>query len=245
MRSFQDFDGFLAWAMERAAALAMEVEPCPLGELAPDWVVGDSIARPDGGFFTVEGRRIVRAAGREISGWKQPLIAKETAGFVAFLRTNNHFSPSGRDGFLVRVKAEPGNYGIQLPGDLDSCVLVAPPVQFSKGNLANHERALRGENDAQGRPIKRVPFASAALPKPPSWVRNVVWEDGVEDGGRFDKKRNRYGRISITDPAHILDEVALTGAVDDFAWVDLPLLREIRRHGLGNGFLRSALSMLI
>ncbi len=225
----------------------MVVEPCTLPDLAPDWVVGDDLARPDRAFFVVEGRRITHAAGREMGRWVQPLIAKETKGYIAFLRASGGGMARVIDdpnGFLIRAKAEPGNRGYSVD-DVDTCVLVAPPVQFSQGNLGLHRKALAGELDKNGNPIKRVPFASAALEPAPSWVRKAVWEDGPEDGGRFDKKVNRYGRISVTNVEHLTDELTLTGQPDDFAWVTLPLLREIRRHGLGNGCFRSALSMLV
>lgn len=240
---FTSSERFRAWAQERAIELAMDVERVSLSSLAPTWVVTEEkLARPDGQFFSVEGVRVVRSAGREVSGWSQPIIV-QPSGSVALIQWLGNASTFTRD-LLVRVMAEPGNRGIEIRA-VNTRVLVCPPVQFSPGNLAQHGKAIRGELNLDGRPYKRVPFADLASYPMPNWVTSAWWEDAVEDGGRFFEKRNRYGLISVKTREAVEDEIQATGQPENFAWIHTGTLHELRVMGYLSGHMRSVLSLLL
>lgn len=258
MRTFDSFVEFRSFALIRAAALAMEVEKTALAAIAtldvpekgPAWVVEEeSIRRPDGGFFQVGGVNVTRAAGREVTGWRQPMIMGDGNGYVALVRADDMSDCLGRK-HLVRLKAEPGNLGFGVTSDDPSLrgkntrVLVAPPLQFSQSNLAHHERALRGETDDKGGKLKPVPLADLVVGREDSF-----WENASEDGGRFFEKWNRYGLLDLDTESAVKDVEkmiqALGAAAEDFAWVRTGILAEIRRSGLANGHLRSGMSLLV
>lgn len=240
---FSSSERFRAWAQERSTELAMDVERVSLSSLAPTWVVTEErLARPDGQFFSVEGVRVVRSAGREVSGWSQPMMF-QPPGHVGLIQWLGNANTLTRD-LLVRVMAEPGNRGIEISG-VNTRVLVGPPVQFSPGNLAQHGRAIRGELDSDGRPYKRVPFADLASYSIPNWVTSAWWEDAVEDGGRFFEKKNRYGLISVKTREAVEDEIQATGQPENFVWISIGFLHDLRVMGYLNGHLRSLMSMLL
>ncbi|MBI4133258.1 NDP-hexose 2,3-dehydratase family protein [Candidatus Uhrbacteria bacterium] len=230
---------FFMFLADRARALAMETEDCLLSELAPAWIVdADSVRRPDGGFFTVRGRHVRRAAGREVSGWSQPLIFGDSGGTVALAIC----SVVGEgDLYLVRVKAEPGAMGIEVDGQ-NTRVIVSPTLQFSRSNLERHGRALRGETDERGQSIKPVPLAGILN----EHRFRVSWQPVPEDPGRFADKVNRAGFI------HAPSTDAFNGDITelpeeqrhDFAWVNLEVLRMLCSRGYANSHLRSVMAML-
>lgn len=252
---FEQFDRFLLWARTRARALAMEVQECDLCELEPDWTTSSmAVTRLDGRFFQVHGVNVTRAAGREVSGWKQPMLCLDGGGYVALITLDSH-NPATESRMLVRMKAEPGNRGMWVPGEkapMNTHVLVAPPAQFSQGNLENHRRALRGELDPNGVPYGPVPFASLALEDAcPTWASTVTWHEAVEDGGRFYLKTNRYGVAEVDErmEEQLEEEIKATGQSEHFAWISRGVLRGIFRHPLDNclasGHLRSVASLLV
>ncbi|MBI2475227.1 NDP-hexose 2,3-dehydratase family protein [Candidatus Uhrbacteria bacterium] len=240
---FERSDEFVAWATDRASALAMEVERTPLSSLAPTWVTDYiKIARPDGQYFSVEGFQIKQSGGREVSGWSQPMIV-QPSGYVGLIRRfGSRIDP---DKLLVRLFPEPGNIGIR--SDLvNTRVLVGPPIQFSKGNLENHIKALNGELDPNGKSYKQVPFASIATEsKKPTWVNFAVWESAVEDGGRFFEKANKYVIVNVLSIEDVEAEIQLTGQPENFAWINIYIWRTLRQSGFLNGHMRSVSSMLI
>jgi hypothetical protein len=254
VNSIDDFMTFVLWARKRAQALAMKVEECGLCELEPQWTtMTTEISRPDGAFFKVRGVNVTHAAGREVSGWKQPMICENGIGYVALI-THDFHNPNQDGMALVRIKTEPGNLGITLvcleDDNANTRALVCPPVQFSKGNLENHRRALLGENDPNGKPYMCVPFADLALEESlPDWVDTASWCQASEDGGRFFEKLNRYGHISVKNGMleQIGDVVEATGQPEDFAWVSRSVLRRVLtcQGRLANGHLRSVASLLI
>jgi hypothetical protein len=130
-------------------------------------------------------------------------------------------------------------------------VLVCPPVQFSKGNLENHRRALRGELDVMGNPYRPVPFADLAPGEPQlSWISKRHWHRAVEDGGRFFLKENMYGLVQVNETrlGDLEAMVHSTGQSEDFAWITKNVLRMIfvsRTGQLANGHLRSVCSLLV
>ena len=241
-KMFDRHDEFCAWATERAAALAMEVENVQLSSLAPTWVTDDTrIVRPDGQFFSVEGFKITRAGGREVSGWAQPMIV-QPSGYVGLVRRfGSRIDP---DKLLVRLFPEPGNIGICVK-EINTRVLVGPPIQISSGNLENHIKALGGQLDPNGKPYKPVPFASIALSTKPYWVNFATWESAVEDGGRFYQKVNNYVIINVSSLEDVESEIQLTSQPENFAWININLWRILRNIGQLNGHMRAVSSMLI
>lgn len=254
---FRKFDHFRSWAEERARALAMEAHTVSIPELEPDWEVSEGVLRrPDGRFFTVRGVQVTHAAGREVSGWGQPMVCDDDSGFVAII-TRRSGVLVNREPVLVRMKGEPGNRGMFVEVDgkpFNTRVLVCPPVQFSQGNLDNHRRALKGELDPKGKPYKRVPFASLALKDAlPAWAVIAPWQDAAEDGGRFFEKINRYGHVPAFGDREdqLASEIEATGQGEDFAWISRDILRNIfrltlrSRNCLANFHLRSVCSLLV
>ncbi len=229
IRHFSRFEDFQTFLLVRARALSMAVRECTLPELAPQWLVGEEISRPDGRFFRVTGLEVIRAAGREVTGWVQPIIAGETDGRLALFLKGSH------DLALVRVKAEAGNVGVKVDGG-NTRVLVSPTLQFSRGNLEHTERARRGELDALGKPMKPVPLCDLL-----DLVMDDLWKPGSGDGGRFLDKRNWYAVVPLRDGEarkHVEPAVQALGKdAADFAWVSQPVLRQIVHEGLGNEFL--------
>lgn len=239
---FERHDQFCAWATERAAALTMEVKRVSLSSLAPTWVTDeDKVARPDGQYFSVEGFQITRAGGREVSGWAQPMIV-QPSGYVGLVRRfGSRVDP---DKLLVCLFPEPGNIGICV-NEINTRVLVGPPIQFSLGNLENHERAVRGELDPNGKPYKRVPFASITDEEKPDWASYMTWEIAVEDGGRFYEKVNKYVIVTVDTFDAVESEIQLTGQPENFAWININLWRILRTLYQLNGHMRSISSMLV
>ncbi len=235
---YESFDKFHAAARACATDLAMEVVPCTLLELEPDWVTSKySISRPDRSYFTVEGVRILRAAGLAVKRWVQPIFVQPN-GHVGLIHC------AIEDSVLIRMFAEPGNIGIEVRGK-NTRVLVGPPAQFSPGNLSNHMKALRGEKDPNGEPYKRIPFADIAADACPAWAESTSWEPGSEDGGRFWQKVNLYGYVRVQSREAVQDQIYATGQAENFAWVSREVLREARKAGMVNGHLRSAMSLLV
>ncbi|MBI4713960.1 NDP-hexose 2,3-dehydratase family protein [Candidatus Uhrbacteria bacterium] len=240
---FWHSEEFRRWAKERAVELTMKVDLVSLSSLAPTWMTdNESISRPDGQFFKVVGVNISRSGGREISGWGQPMIS-QPSGFVALIRWFGNADIRTNE-VLVRLFPEPGNKGIEIDG-VNTRVLVGPPIQFSPGNLENHQKALRGECDKNGNPYRSVPFASVALETKPEWAVYVDWENAVEDGGRFFEKLNRYGTILVRSRDVVESEILSTGQPENFAWISLSALRDLRRLGYLNGHMHSLMSLLI
>lgn len=243
---FLDFDLFSYWANKRASALAMEAQPCPLGDLAPEWIEEKEMGKLQtivhhlGLFFRVEGVRIVHSAGVSIKRWMQPMFFQPSGYVGLVICESEHQEPD----ILVRLFAEPGNLGIKIDG-VNTRVLAGPPIQFSLGNLAVHEKALRGEVDEKGNAFKPVPFASVALHRPVPWASNTHWEKAVEDGGRFWEKANHYGLITVSYRNAVEEEIENTGKREDFAWVSLPVWRRMRRAEMINGHMRSISSLLV
>lgn len=256
VHSFSCADEFLPYFEARAQALAMEVRPAHLAQCEPAWkVVGkilnglfdgvsvqsfmaSEIKRPDGRFFRIAGIDVVRAAGREVSGWFQPMIFDDGDGFVALVHDLS------TDDVLVRIKAEPGNVGLEICG-ANTRVLVSPSLQFSRGNLLHNEAALRGELDEKGQRINPIPLAGLVSDGRYFTLDSDEWELAPEDGGRFFEKVNRYGLVDIWAKQDVEEDLMELGAsAEDFLWVSIDLLRRIRRAGLANGHLRSAMSLL-
>ncbi|MGW1075431.1 NDP-hexose 2,3-dehydratase family protein [Streptomyces sp. NPDC002537] len=149
---------------EARSTTDIRVRPIPLDRVT-GWHAADGRIRHESGlFFDVMGVR-VRARGREVDQWTQPLIAAERPGVIAFLAR----PIDGVLHVLVRTKAEPGFADV---------IELAPTVQCSPANYA----ALPTE--------ARPPFLDEVLDADPGRIRfDTVLS---EEGGRFYRTRNRY-----------------------------------------------------
>lgn len=252
---WREFSEFHPWAEERAKALAMEARTCSIPELAPDWAISEGVlGRPDDRFFKVRGVQVTSAAGREVSGWGQPMVCDDGGGYVALITLDSH-NPSVEGRMLVRMKGEPGHRGMFVEVDdkpFNTRVMVCPPAQFSQGNLDHNRKALKGELDSKGKPCQPVPFASLALTDAqPVWAQRVSWHEAAEDGGRFYLKTNRYGVAEVDERQEekLEAEIEATGRSEDFAWISRGVLRAIFQHPLDNNLanfhLRSVCSLLV
>jgi dTDP-4-dehydro-6-deoxy-alpha-D-glucopyranose 2,3-dehydratase len=154
----------LSWITDARARHDVTVRRIPLGEVT-DWVRTETgIAHVSGRFFTVMGVD-VRAGGREVRGWCQPMLQPAGTGLAAFLvrRIGDVLH------LLVHARVE--------PGDLDVSEL-APTVQCTVDNYAGHP------------PAARPRFLDEVLTAPPERIRfDTVLS---EEGGRFHHARTRY-----------------------------------------------------
>ena len=217
------------WLRDRAIDLAMGAKPNEFGVFPetgrtivnspnPDskWVVGtDGVGRPDGRFFIISAVEISVGQGREVTSWYQPMIFGDGQGYILMIEDEE------TGAILLRAKTEPGNLGLKVNG-LDTRVLLSPPFQASQANMDTH-----------GAKVPLIEFAKQI----------TAWEVASEDGGRFYEKCNFYGCASVNRP-EIDAQIASSPTPDDFIWVSRELLRELRRKGLVNGHLRSAMSLL-
>jgi oxidase EvaA len=136
----------------------------PLPALA-DWHRTDgAIRHRSGAFFEVIGVR-VRASGREVGSWAQPMIASVADGVVAFAVTR----VDGVLHVLTQLRAEPGFADV---------VELAPTVQCTPGNYDHLPAAAR------------PPYLDVVLGADPAAVHLDVLLS--EEGGRFYRTRNRY-----------------------------------------------------
>ncbi|MEU7040271.1 NDP-hexose 2,3-dehydratase family protein [Streptomyces varsoviensis] len=143
----------------------------PLREVyGAGWHRGDTeIARDDGRFFRIAALD-VRATGREVASWTQPILAPAGRGLAAFLVKRI----AGVRHVLARARVEAGAHSVAE---------LAPTVQCAPGNhpepppyLDEVRWALTGERD-------RVLY-------------DVVHS---EEGGRFLRAENRYALIAADD----------------------------------------------
>ncbi len=274
LAAFSDFSAFRAWALARAEGLTMRVEPARLDETHPTWFLQDSgsaLARRDNLFFGAIGQRITKAAGREVGAWIQPtliemsglglrlidMIRRRIPGSLDAQLASEQIDPDADSEFdgkvvlymdrhehtLVRLLAEPGNWGIRL-GNVNTHALVAPTFAASQGNLVNHERALRGENDPNGQPYRPIPLYETV--KGYEVQGRCAWITCPGSGGRQMYLRNRLGRVELSGREKIDTNIELerSGQAQDFAWVSWAVLRQIRDASLANAHLLSAMALM-
>lgn len=159
------------WITEVRSTTEVRTRLTPLGQVA-GWRAKDGrISHDSGLFFDVMGVR-VRARGREVDEWTQPLIAARHTGLIAFLTR----VIDGALHVLVQAKAEPGSNDV---------IELAPTVQCTPENYA----AL----PAGARP----PFLDEVLGADPRRIRFDTTLS--EEGGRFYHTRNRYLIVEARD----------------------------------------------
>ncbi len=243
---FQAFSLFSAFVHERAPFIAMDPAVTPLGDIEtvdvpgkPSAWIADrkSLRRRDRRFMRGIGVRVGNPSGTPVSGWRQFMIAGDHGGRIVLITA----VIDGEYHLLVRLRGEPGNIGIQVDG-VDTCVLVTPPLQFSRSNLEHHRRALRGDIDDGGKPVKRIPLADLVRRRDIEW-----WYRQPVDGGRFWRKWNNYGILHLGNDLSKIGaiEAALTATgpgAADFAWISFEVLRQALRARLINSDLRAVLA---
>ncbi|SFP82795.1 NDP-hexose 2,3-dehydratase family protein [Amycolatopsis rubida] len=154
----------LNWITEIRTTTDVGVERVPLNGLVPWSREAGEIAHPSGRFFRVVGVD-VRAGGREVGNWMQPMIEPIGTGLVAFLVKR----VDGVLHVLMHARVEPGYLDI---------VELAPTVQCTPENYDVLPSAARPEF------LDEVLRASAG---------QIRFEAVLaEEGGRFFRARNRY-----------------------------------------------------
>ncbi|WP_261808375.1 NDP-hexose 2,3-dehydratase family protein [Nonomuraea sp. C10] len=154
----------LSWLSGLRSTTDIQARPLALGRLRGWRRAGGRIAHDTGRFFEVIGVR-VRAHGREVGGWDQPMIAPVGTGVVAFLVMRI----GGVLHALAHARADPGYTDV---------VELAPTVQCTPGNYDHLP------------PRARPPLLTEVLAARPDSVRfDTVLS---EEGGRFYRARNRY-----------------------------------------------------
>ena len=154
----------LHWISEARSTTELRVRRVPLNQVTGWRATGGRISHDSGLFFDVMGVR-VRARGREVDQWTQPLIAAGRTGVIAFLTRRI----DGVLHVLMRAKAEPGHNDV---------IELAPTVQCTPQNYA----ALPAE--------ARPPFLDEVLNAGTGRIRFDTTLS--EEGGRFYHTRNRY-----------------------------------------------------
>nr|ADR01073.1 nocS5 [Nocardia sp. ATCC 202099] len=189
----------LSWITSARTAAEIDVRRSPLRGLT-GWSQADGAIRHDSGlFFEVVGVS-VRACGREVAEWTQPMLAVRDVGLVAFLVRRI----GGVQHALLQVRPE--------PGCLDVAEL-APTVQCTPANY--------GFLPAEARPR----FLDAVLSAP---AERVLFDATMsEEGGRFYHARTRYlvveDSAADTGPTGDLERAG-------FKWVALHQAADLVRH---------------
>ncbi|MFI6033533.1 NDP-hexose 2,3-dehydratase family protein [Streptomyces sp. NPDC051315] len=168
----------LSWLAGLRAGSGLSVRRVPLDEVRGWKRTEESVAHEDGRFFRVIGVD-VRAAGREVRRWTQPLIEPVAQGVVAFLVAEL----GGVVHALVNARTQPG---------LVDRVELAPTVQCVPSNYPLEARPphLRFLDEVVGAPAERVRFDSRLS----------------EEGGRFHHAVNRYLIVDWHGDHRIEDE---------------------------------------
>lgn len=169
-------DEVLSWITEVRTAIEVRTARVPLAEVS-GWRHADGvISHEDGLFFDVIGLD-VRARGREVGSWTQPMFAVDEPGLAAFVVRRI----GGVLHVLVHARAEPGFLDL---------VELAPTVQCTPHN---HDHL-----PAEGRPQ----YLDAVLGADPAAIR---FDTALsEEGGRFYHARTRH--LIVEDDGTIGDE---------------------------------------
>ncbi|SHG21305.1 NDP-hexose 2,3-dehydratase family protein [Streptoalloteichus hindustanus] len=171
--SRHDLDDLLHWITEARSATELQLTRVPLNRLA-DWRHHDGrIIHHSGHFFEVTAVA-VRAGGREVAQWTQPMIRPTGLGVIGLLVARIH----GVLHALLHAHTEPGYADV---------VELAPTVQCTPANYQYLPAAARPA------------YLDQFLRPDPQRIRFDTTLS--EEGGRFYHARNRY-LIVETDPAH-------------------------------------------
>lgn len=177
--SLDDFAAIQSWITEARTSAGLTAEPIPL-DAVRDWRrTPERISHPSGRFFSIIGVG-VRARGREVGAWMQPLLQPHGTGVIGLLVADI----DGVLHALMQVQAEPG---------LLDTVELAPTVQCTPRNYEILP--------ARARP----PYLDRILDAAPEQIRYDTILS--EEGGRFYHARNRYVIVETApfapdDPAY-------------------------------------------
>lgn len=236
---FDNYDAFFAFFVERANALRMEVEKIPLHDLnlfgwkvrvAPNvnsgrvsYLITKIFRDVSPFFFTVIGVRVLHAFGRNQEAWAQPMFGDETDGRIGlFVFEDARLGPLA----LVRCFAEPGNVGY-TDKQGNTRVLIGPSFAFSQANLQLDKKP----------PLHQV-FDRF----------DFDWIKVHGEGGRCFEKVNLGAIYLLTHEdffwliqhlQSLPDNVA-----EDFAWVPVGMLRQIRDEGFAGAHLLHVMGIM-
>ncbi|MFI6640444.1 NDP-hexose 2,3-dehydratase family protein [Streptomyces sp. NPDC050504] len=162
----------LSWITEARTRHDPRVERVPLNEVRHWHRSADRISHESGRFFSVIAVD-VRAEGREVRGWSQPMVEPHGTGLSAFLTRR----VDGILQALVHARVEPGYTDV---------LELAPTVQCTPENYTGLPAAARPAllDHVLAAPPERILFDSVLS----------------EEGGRFHHARNRYV-VLAADPA--------------------------------------------
>jgi oxidase EvaA len=220
-----------AWIDESTRNTYVRIERVPLSSMSGWFLNPDSgnIVHRSGGFFTIDGLRVVAGAS-EIRRWDQPIINQSEIGFLGcIVRVID-----GVAYFLVQAKIEPGNINV---------VQLSPTLQATR---SNYTRAHGG----------RAPHYLREFLDPSKLV--VTDQLQSEQGSRFLRKRNRniiieadvevvndrqfrwltLGQIKElckTDNLINMDLRTVISSVPIDEMLDIPECESILRSGAGTG----------
>lgn len=164
----------LQWLDDRKAANHLLVKRKGLNELKQWRHSAEGVFQHcEGRYFRIMGIEVT-AAGREVTGWYQPIIANQQTGIIGLLIRNQR----GVRSFLVQAKAEAGNR---------TMVQLGPTAQFSSLNYRDNPRLptpfLFEEFSAPGR---FTPIAESNQP---------------EEGARFYRESNCHRVLLLPEDA--------------------------------------------
>lgn len=162
--SLHSMEEILSWITGGRSSIEVHTRRIPLNQTRGWHRTNGRISHESGLFFDVIGVG-VRAAGREVDQWTQPMIEASGAGVVAFLVRRI----GGVLHVLLHARVEPGYVDV---------IELAPTVQCKPENYRNLP--------AQARPA----FLDEVQHARPEQIRFAATLS--EEGGRFFHTRNRY-----------------------------------------------------
>jgi oxidase EvaA len=169
--SLHSTDDVLSWITEARTSTEVHTSPVPLNQLRQWRSLDGKICHERGLFFDVIGVS-VRAAGREVGQWMQPMIEPKGIGLVAFLVGEI----GGVLHALVHSRVEPGYVDVAE---------LAPSVQCTPDLVEFLPAAVA------------PPFLNEVLMADPTRIRFDTTLS--EEGGRFYHARTRYLIVEV-DP---------------------------------------------
>lgn len=167
--SLHCMEDILSWITDRRSSIEVHARRIPLNQTRGWHRINGRISHESGLFFDVVGVR-VRAGGREVDQWTQPMIEASGAGVVAFLVRQI----GGVLHVLLNARVEPGYVDV---------IELAPTVQCKPENYRNLP--------SRARPL----FLDQVLHARPEQIRFAATLS--EEGGRFFRTRNRYLVIEV------------------------------------------------
>jgi oxidase EvaA len=168
LHASHDLGEILSWFTEVKARHEVSAQLIPANRVVGWKRTGHEIAREDGKHFRVIAVN-VEASNREVTSWRQPLLAPVAQGIIAFLAK----PIEGTTHLLVHARVE--------PGFIDT-VELGPTLQLIRKNYAD---------------LPQPPYLDYVLRADPARIRFDALLS--EEGGRFFDAQNRYLVIEVED----------------------------------------------